>query len=181
MNLDGMNKNNTGAGLIAIAIILFWTLALPLYNRISDLDVAIKEREDILKSRNAIIANIKDLNKEYQKRISEIAKLSAIVPSKKSVAEVLSAIDDISLKNGLELFSSAIIGQKTSDSNDSLYNLLSLEMALNGSYPGLTNFLKSLERNLRLMDITSIDATVVGLENTAILNFVIKGNAYYLK
>ncbi len=175
-----MNKNYIGAGLTAIAIILFWALALPFYNEISDLDVAIKEREDLLKSRNTIINNIKELDKEYQKRIPEIAKLSSIVPSKKSVAEVLSAIDDISKKNGIDLFSSAIIGQSTSDVNANPYNLLSLEINLNGNYPGLTNFLRAFERNLRLVDITSIDA-VAGLGNTSVLNFVVKGNAYYLK
>jgi len=175
-----MNKNYIGAGLTAIAIVLFWVLALPFYNEISDLDIAIKDREDLLKSRSTIINNIKELDKEYQKRIPEIAKLSTIVPSKKSVAEVLSAIDDISKKNGIELFSSAIIGQNTSDVNANPYNLLSLEINLNGNYPGLTNFLRAFEKNLRLVDITSIDA-VAGLGNTTVLNFVVKGNAYYLK
>ena len=130
--------------------------------------------------RTAIITNIKNLNSEYQKRIPEISKLSAIVPSKKSVAEVLSAIDNISIKNGIELFSSAIISQKISDTEFNPYNLLSLEIGLSGSYPGLANFLKSFERNLRLVDITSVDGTA-GLGNTSVLNFVVKGNAYYLK
>ena len=175
-----MNKNYIGAGLIAIAIVLFWALALPFYNGISDLDAAVKEREDLLNSRTAIITNIKNLNKEYQKRIPEIAKLSAIVPSKKSIAEVLSAINDVSAKNGVQLSSSAMMGQKTSATDTVPYNLLSLEMELSGSYPGLTNFLKSLERNLRLVDITSVDAaTSFGTIST--LNFNVKGNAYYLK
>ncbi len=174
------NKNYIGAGIIAIAILLVWAMALPLYNSISDLDVAITEREDLLASRNAIITNVKNLNNEYQKRITEIAKLSSIVPAKKSVAEVLSAVDDVSIKNGIQLFSSSIISQRTSDTIESPYNLLSLEIGLNGSYPGLSNFLRALERNLRLVDITSVDGAA-GLGNTSILNFVIKGNAYYLK
>lgn len=175
-----MNKNYLGAGLIAIAMILFWTMAFPLYNEISDLDMAVKERKDIFESSSSVIANIQELNKEYQKRIPDITKLSAIVPPKKSVAEVLSAINDISVKNGIELFSSSITGVKASDSGVSPYNILSLEIGLNGSYPGLTNFLRSFERNLRLVDITSLDATA-GLGNTSVLNFVVKGNAYYLK
>lgn len=176
-----MNKNYIGAGLVAIALVLFWSLALPLYDEISDLDSAIKDREELLQSRDSIMANIQNLNKEYQKRISEIAKLSTIVPAKKSIAEVLSTINDVSVKNGVELFSSAIIGQKTSDTDANPHNLLSLEMGLNGSYPGLTNFLRSLEKNLRLVDISSIDATTAAVGNTSILNFVVKGNAYYLK
>src|SRR3989338_7509414 len=173
-------KNYIGAGMIAIAMLLFWAMALPLYNSVSDLDAAIKEREDLLSSRNAIVDNIKNLNKEYQKRIPEIAKLSAIVPSKKSVAEVLSAVSDISTKNGVELSGSAIIGQKTSEADTNPYNLLSLEINLNGNYPGLTNFLRALEKNLRLVDITSVDAAS-SLGNLSSLNFVVKGNAYYLK
>ncbi|MBI2062095.1 MAG: type 4a pilus biogenesis protein PilO [Candidatus Yanofskybacteria bacterium] len=174
------NKNYIGAGLIAIAIVLFWALALPVYNRISDLDAAIRERGDLLQSRNTIMANIKNLNKEYQKRISEITKLSAVVPSKKSVAEILSAVDDVSAKNGIQLFSSAIIGQKASETDVNPYNLLSLEIGLVGSYPGLANFLRSFEKNLRLVDITSVEAAA-GLGNTSVLNFIVKGNAYYLK
>lgn len=175
-----MNKNYTGAGLIAIAVVLFWVMALPLYNRISDLDVAIQEREDLLNTRSTIMANIKKLNQEYQRRLSDITKLSTIVPPKKSIAEVLSAINDISTKNGVELFSSSIIGQRTSDADATPYNLLSLEIGLNGSYPSLTNFLRALEKNLRLVDIASVDATA-GIGTSSILNFVIKGNAYYLK
>ncbi len=165
---------------MAAAIVMFWTLALPFYNGISDLDAAIKEREDLLESRNAIIINIRGLNKEYQKRIPEIAKLSAIVPSKKSVAEILSAITDISSKNGIELFSSAMTSQVSSDTGTNPYNILSLELSVNGSYSGLTNFLKALEKNLRLVDIISIDASASTV-NTSVLTFTIKGNAYYLK
>ena len=176
-----MNKNYLGAGLIAIAVILFWVLVLRAYIRISDLDAAIRERNDLLTSRSAIVANIKKLNTEYQKRIPEITKLSAIVPAKKSIAEVLSAINDVSTKNGLQLFSSSITGQNASEAIAIPYNILSLEISLIGNYPALTNFLRALERNLRLMDIISIDAASISVENASILNFNVKGNAYYLK
>jgi len=175
-----MSKNYIGTGLFSVTIILFWALALPFYHRISDLDVAIKEREELLSSKNSVMTNIDNLNKEYQKRIPEITKLSSIVPAKKSVAEVLSAVNNLSEKNGLQLFSSSITGQRLSEGSPDPYNVLSLEIALNGSYPAMTNFLKAFERNLRLVDITSVDA-ITGLGNTSVLSFVIKGNAYYLK
>ena len=44
------NKNYIGAGIVAVAMVLFWALALPFYNTISDLDVAISEREKLLES-----------------------------------------------------------------------------------------------------------------------------------
>ena len=75
-----MSKNYIGTGLFSVTIILFWALALPFYHRISDLDVAIKEREELLSSKNSVMTNIDNLNKEYQKRIPEITKLSSIVP-----------------------------------------------------------------------------------------------------
>lgn len=176
-----MTKDYIGSILLALAVLMFWALTLPFYNQVSDLDIAIKDRKDVLESRTAIIEKIKNLNKEYQKRTSEIAKLSAIVPSKKSVAEVLSAVNDVSIKSGIGLTSLSIIGQQTPDSNVNPYNILSLEINLSGSYPGLNDFLKALEKNLRLVDITSIDGAIGTQGNSSILNFVIKGNAYYLK
>ncbi len=175
-----MNKNYIGTGLIAIAIVLFWAFALPLYDAISDLDAAIKDRNSLLSSRNTIITNINNLNKEYQKRTAEITKLSAIVPAQKSIAEVLSAVDNITSKNGIQLISSTIAGQNISGTDTGSYNILSIDLSSVGSYPGLTNALRAFESNLRLIDITSLDAASGSGNNTS-LNFNIKGRAYYLK
>lgn len=174
-----MTKNYIGAGLVALALFGAWGWILPKYNKISDLRTGIQERQDLYDSRSAIIKKIQDMNKEYQQRSADIAKISAILPSKKSLAEALSALDKLSSQSGLQLVSTTITGQPSNDPGN-VYGVMPIELALNGSYPALENFLHSAEKNLRIIDIISIDAAA-GTEKTGVLNFNIKGNAYYLK
>jgi len=171
-------KNYIGAGLIALALFGAWGWIFPEYNKMSELNVGIKERQDLYDSRSATIKKIQDLNKEYQQKSADIAKISAILPSKKSLAEVLSAIDKLSSQSGLQLVNATVTGQPSNDSN-SVYNIMPIQLTLSGNYIALENFLQSAEKNLRLIDIATLNAANVG--GSSMLDFSIKGNAYYLK
>lgn len=173
------NKNYTGAGLIALAIIGIWAWVMPEYNKISELDLALQERQDLYDSRSAILKRIQDMNKQYQEKAADITKISGILPSKKSLAEAVSAIDRIATQSGLQLVSAQLAGEPSNEG--STYNSLPIEITLNGSYPGLVSFLQSAEKNLRIIDITSVDAAASSVDKPGLLNFSIKGNAYYLK
>lgn len=174
------NKNYFGAGLIALALIGAWGWVLPEYNKISELNAALEERQELYDSRSAIIKKIKDMNKEYQQRAADVAKISSVLPSKKSLAEMVSTIDKLSAQSGLQLISATIAG-KPSDSQAGAYNFLPIEISMGGGYPGLVRFLQSAEKNLRIIDVTSIDAAAGSADNPGLLNFSMKGNAYYLK
>jgi len=174
------NKNYIGAGLVALAIIGAWGWTLPEYNKISELKLAINERKELYDSRSAIIQKIKNLNTEYQQRSVDITRISSVLPDKKSLAEMVSAIDKLSSQNGLQLINATVVG-KPSDNQALDYNFLPIEISLNGSYPAFTGFLQSAEKNLRIIDITSMDASANSIDNPDLLNFSIKGNAYYLK
>lgn len=174
------NKNYIGAGLIALALIGAWGWVFPEYNKISELNIALEERQELYDSRSAIIKRIKDLNKEYQQRAADITRISSVLPSKKSLAEAVSAIDRLSTQSGLQLISATIAG-KPSDSQEGAYNFLPIEISMGGGYPGLVSFLQAAEKNLRIIDITSMDAAAGSADNPRLLNFSLKGNAYYLK
>ncbi|MBI2068728.1 MAG: type 4a pilus biogenesis protein PilO [Candidatus Yanofskybacteria bacterium] len=174
------NKNYIGAGLVALALVGAWGWVLPEYNKMSELNVALEERQGLYDSRSAIIKRIQDLNKEYQQKAADITRISSVLPSKKGLAEMVSAVDKLSAQSGLQLISAVIAG-KPSDSRVGAYNSLPIEIALSGSYAGLVSFLQSAEKNLRIMDITSLDAAAGAADKPGLLNFSIKGNAYYLK
>ena len=174
------NKNYTGAALIALALAGIWGWAWPEYNRISELGVAINERRGLYSSRSAIIQKIQNLNTEYQKRSSDIAKISSVLPSKKSLAEVVSALDRVALQSGVQLLSASAVG-KEGGSDDIAYNTLPIVITANGSYTSMANFLRSIERSLRIMDFVSINASSVSPEKPDLLNLSLSGNTYYLK
>ena len=178
MNPD---KNYIGAGLIALALIGAWGWILPEYNKISELNAALTERQELYDSRSAIIKRIQDLNKEYQQKAADVTKISSVLPNKKSLAEMVSAVDKLSAQSGLQLVSATIAGKPLDDGQAGSYNFLPVEITMSGGYPGLVSFLQSAEKNLRIIDFISIDAAAGSTDNSALLNFSMKGNAYYLK
>ncbi|HEY4520503.1 MAG TPA: type 4a pilus biogenesis protein PilO [Candidatus Paceibacterota bacterium] len=171
------SKNLTGAVLCALAGVLFWVFVMPSYSMIGQTQTAVSERQALLDDRTKTIASIEEIVKEYQKREQEVARLSSVVPAKKSAAEVVSAIQDIAGRTGLQLVSLGLADQKA-DQNIP-YNTLNIDISLSGSYLSLVSFLETLEKNIRLMDVVSIDATQsAGGGN---LGFRVRVNAYYLK
>ena len=95
-----MRKNYIGAGLIAIAMVLFWSLVLPFYSGISDLDAAIKEREDLLNSRNTIMTNIKNLSIEYQKEFPKLPSYRPLSHQRKASPKFYRPLIVCPLKTG---------------------------------------------------------------------------------
>lgn len=173
-----LSRTYLGAILVAVAGILFWVLLMPTYDNVMAQREAISQRADILKNRSDIIANINTLTQEYAKRSTDIARFSSIVPAQKSAPEIISSIQALATQNGLQLTTLVLSGGANQDTNP--YQEQSIDLGLTGGYPAFKSFLIALERNIRLIDIISMDASPIA-DNSPINSFRIKGNAYYLK
>src|SRR3989344_3440299 len=97
------NKNYLGVGLAGLAIIVFWIFGMPAWDRVSLLNGATAEREDILSSRTEILKKIEDLNSQYQQRSSDVSKISSVVPNAKGAAELVSTVEAGTPQTGLQL------------------------------------------------------------------------------
>ncbi len=167
-----------GAFLIAIAGIIFWTFLLPTYDNVMDQRNALTERATLLNDRQAIINKINDMAKEYATRATDITRFTSIIPAKKSAPELVSSIQALATQNGLQLTTITLSGNSNPEANT--YQRQPVDLGLSGSYLAFKSFLMALERNIRLIDIVSIDASPTA-ENSPIIGFQIKGNAYYIK
>lgn len=173
------NKNYLGAALAGLAIILFWLLGMPAWDRMTLLRSAIAERENILSSRAEILKKVEDLNNQYRERSSDVKRISSIVPNAKGAAELVSMVEAVSRQTGLQLIELTMGGSDIQDNKE--MRTVFLELGLIGNYPSLTTFLGLLESNLRLIDVFEI--TVSRMESSGaqiVLNFRVKLNAYYL-
>lgn len=176
MNIE--NKNYLGIILVGLAIIIFWVFILPIWDRISLLNEAIPERENMLSSTREILKKIDELNTQYQERSSDVARISSVVPNAKSSAELVSTVEAISQQTGLQLVE--IITSGSDDQQQELQTIF-IELGLAGNYPSLTAFLELLEKNLRIVDVPEITiAQTSVLGGQASLNFRVKASAYYL-
>ena len=175
-----MNQTRTyiGAALIGLAGILFWLLAMPLYDNVSAEHDALSQRSGIIQNRAAIIANISALTKQYTARAADIDRFTSIVPVTKSAPELISSLQALASQNGLQLTTIALSGDVNQDNNP--YQEQSIDLGMNGTYPAFKSFLIDLEKNVRVIDIISFDANPI-TDNANLIGFRIKGNAYYLK
>ena len=173
------NKNYLGVGLAGLAIIVFWIFGMPAWDRISLLNGAIAEREDILSSRTEILRRIEDLNNQYQQRSSDVSKISSVVPNAKGAAELVSTVEAVTQQTGLQLIE-VTMGESGNQQQE--LQTVFIELGLTGNYPSLTAFLDLAEKNLRLIDVFELSASQASIPGQQIvLNFRVKANAYYLK
>jgi len=173
------NKNYLGVGLAGLAIIAFWIFGMPTWDRISLLNEAIAERDDILLSRTEILKRIGDLNSQYQQRSSDVSKISSVVPNAKGAAELVSTIESVTQQTGLQLTEIAM--GESGDQQQELQTVF-IELGLVGSYSSLTAFLDLVEKNLRLIDVFELNVSQASIPGQQIvLNFRVKANSYYIK
>ena len=173
-----LSRTYIGAFLIAITGIIFWVLLMPAYNKVMDQRQAIVQREDIIKTKTEIIESIKSLTKEYASKSNDITRFASMVPAVKSAPELVSSIEALATQNGLQLKTISLSGNISPGIEP--YQEQSIGLELNGGYPAFKSFLIALEKNIRLIDVLSIDASPTS-DNSPIISFRIKGNAYYLK
>lgn len=173
-----LSRTYIGALLIALAGIIFWVLLMPAYDNVMVQREAITQRTDIIKTKSDIIANINSLTKEYADRSADITRFASMVPAVKSAPELVSSIEALATQNGLQLKTISLSGNINPDTNP--YQEQSIGLELSGGYLAFKSFLMALERNIRLIDVSSIDASPTS-DNSPIISFRVKGNAYYLK
>lgn len=172
------NKHYIGAGLIAVGLLLLWVLDVPAYGSINTLRQAIKDRKIVVQERRDTLANVQKLTAEYDTRKEDIQRFSAVIPATKSTAELVSALEVIADRAGIQLLEMSP-NEAAPDPGDTS-SKLSIQLKVRGSYNGLFGFLDGIEKNIRLINIDSIEAA--GDQTQAgILNLTVRGTAYFVK
>jgi len=175
-------KQLLGAVIATIGAFVLMGIAWPIYGNIGDLKAARDQRLQTLKERSDIIDKISALRGEYLSRQSDINRVAAIIPAKKSVAEVISVIDAISLQSGVALKSLAILEDASRsrglDIPDSVGGL-SIEAEISGSYAGVVQFISKMEKSLRLVDVG--DLSISRGPNSTELDAAVSAKAYFIK
>ncbi len=171
--------------IFAIIIIIFvggyFIFILPKYNQIvRDVQLQADELEKKYSFRQQYLTQLIHLKVAY-KQISQENKdkIEAMLPSSPKVEDLISEIETISLKNGLTLTNLSVepaeaIGEKTGEILNGVANVKITMEIVGTDYYALKNILKTIENNLRLMDIISVNYLVGDKKTSLVLQ------AYYL-
>jgi len=165
--------------LIAVAAITFWVL-LPLwYNTQAALELK-KENENNLVQREKLAVNLERLIGQYNERASDLASFSKAIPVGQNIPELLINLEALASENGL-IFSG--VSFKPEDLKAPNIKTLIMEIKVKGSYPAFQNYLKAMEKSLRLFDVTSVSFNSVAPGQTNVnlnnLEFNLSVNTYY--
>lgn len=174
------SKRIFGAFVVAIALFFLWPGVIGEWQKVSALRTAVAERQNLLTQRTDLIAKIKTAYAEYQSKVSSTdgAKFSALVPVRKSQAELVSALQDMATQAGITLSELHVTDAQTAAVTQ--YKSLSLVLTLSGTYASLRQFLASVESYVRILNVDTIQTTV-DTRNPGQLTFVIHASTYFLK
>ena len=136
----------------------YWVL-WPIYN---DIKVALelkKQNENNLSDRLVLSANLERLVNQYNERLIDIETFSKVVPEGENIPELLVGLEDLASISGLAFIS---VNFKTEDFKTSEFKTLIMEIKVKGSYLAFKNYLQSMEKSLRIFDVTLVSFTGVG-------------------
>ena len=143
-----------------------------------------KKYDDILRTSTQIISQ-RDVLVAKKNTITEAdkARLERMLPS--NIDNIRLIIEISKIAEGRNLVAKNIsVGDMTKTSTDTIgpsnssYGTLTLKFTVNSSYNNFINFLKDLENNLRLVDVTDISFTAT---DTGFYDFNVSLNTYWLK
>jgi Tfp pilus assembly protein PilO len=172
-------KSIFGAFALAIACFFVWPSVVGSWQEMQALRDAVDERQQLNTQRNTILANVRT---EYAKYTAVLAGSSGLafaelVPVRKDVAELVSAIQDMATNSGIQVTEIETSEQSAKEGDQ--YHTLSLTLALSGSYRTLRAFLGNLEQYVRVLNVRSIDAS--SDTNTGTLKFSVHADTYFIQ
>lgn len=171
------SKNLYGVGLLAFALFIALGLVWSKVDEARALRAAIGERQQLVNDRRDLVAKVKKLNADYKVAVGDARKFAAVVPTKKEIDELVSAFEAMGRRAGIQLDESGIVEDKAGGEKVGA-KVLSINIKGKGPYEGIRTFLTDLEKNVRLIDVSSIDFAAE--EQSALLNFDIKAQAYFV-
>jgi len=137
---------------ISIAIIFF--LVLPKYRSYSGFKKEAAEKSAELQSQEEYIEELKSTHQKLKTYQESLAKIESAIPENRSLSEVLSFFQETASQTGLimEKVNQTFV---TSGLEEDI-KITKIDVGLRGNYEGFKNFIETIEKISRLIEVDSI-------------------------
>lgn len=152
---------------LGTSLLLFFTFTNPIYEEIKNLRNVSASYNDALGNSKALEAERDKLTAKYNSiSQTDIAKLEKLLPDGVDNIRLVLEIEKLALPYGMVLKD---VGYDASNEEEETkrdqsvesgrlpYGVWNLSFSTSGTYNNFVNFLRDLENNLRIVDISSID------------------------
>lgn len=162
---------------VTVGFIVVW----PEWKTVNELKDEKILQEKSLEDLKDTIANINELSNKYDKSEEDINKLAIAIPSTPQIPELLIQVEELVKKNGLILgnIDFSVEGGGGEGLLQSDIGTIAINVSVEGTYAGLKNILNDIEKNIRLMDVVSVNFSKTDKE-TGFSGYSISLNTYYL-
>lgn len=178
-------KSLTPLILIILAIGSFFILIDPKFDDIKKLQDEMSDNQELID----IAVELRREREELQNKFNRISpeereKLGKVLPDAVDNVRLINDINNIASDFGISLNDISIndtgtqSGETVVDKTGKIYGEINLDFSISSRYDTFKEFMYSLERSLRLVDIESFS---VGAEEGVFYNFRVSLNTYWLR
>lgn len=147
-------KTDRTSMIVLVSVIIIGAVAYflinPAISQIRSLNIKLSARGEEISQMEAKLATLNSLETQFNQVQDQVKKLGLAAPSNDQIAEILVQLETIASDSGLTLASV----QPIKESNQAA---VSVNANLQGNYSGLIDFIKASEKNIRPINIKSIN------------------------
>ena len=180
-------KDTTAVILLLLSVGIFFSFSSGQYQEMKNLQTLADEYKSVLNEASAI-EGLRDslLNTYSAIPKSEIERLNKVLPNTVDTVQLAFDLDGMASKHGISI-SSVQTNTDTQSADQSLtvlpehaptYNKASVTFSFIANYENLKKMLSDVEKNLRLMDISSISFQV---QDSGLYDYKVSADTYWLK
>ncbi len=137
---------------IVLGMIFFWW---PKYKNFNNLDAEIKGRRVDLENKEKYFSELNTVWSQLKEHNEELLKIDSALPTTAIVPDLVNFLAEKSSQNGL-ILEKVNLEKISVLEKDSKIQKISLSLTLSGFYPALRNFISSLQKSAKLIEVNSI-------------------------
>lgn len=167
--------------IFAAAIFVLNRFTLVAFSQYQNNKIAIQEKKEAL----AEIANFKKLAEELDNKYNTLGgdfyKITTAVPTNPNFSELLAILDSIARLTNVTVKDMSFRDVANKKESSDLYSVAEVNINVAGSYEDLTKFFAETEKELRLMDVVSLNMKkskgIATVKNKQLVTDYIEANA----
>ena len=178
--------------LLILGIIFFWW---PKYQEFGDLKIKLKERKTELENKDKYFSELERLSQKLKEYVSELSIVDSALPGTFGIPDLLNLLQKEASQNGLVLekvnlesvsslegeenkFSSSPSSAKADSVKESKIIKIPVSFSVLGKYHAFKNFLQSIQKNARLIEIESISFSSPQKDDVFSFELMIRTHSY---
>jgi len=170
--------------IIGLILLLFFGIAVvfPKYQNLNLLQLKVKEKEAVLQSEKEYFSSLDEISEKLKKYEESLSKINSALATEPRLPALFDFLQTAASQNGLVLkkidpaLSGSLKGELAKEGWNPKIREIRINLQVSGSYPSFKNFLSTIERTSRMIELESISFSA--LEEVGPIDFNLRIKVY---